>query len=562
MTRYIHKIISVVIAMAIVMSLVLSCSVIALGDVTSGSCGDNIKWSLDSGVLTISGTGDMTDYTEFSLAPWYDLASKVQSVVVSSGVTSVGNMAFYGCTNLTTVKLADSVISLGSSAFSGCYLLVQIYMPGVEEIDRACFYDCKQLVNIELPSSLRNIGEKAFFNCRSLTGVTVPASVTSIGSSAFAYCTNLVYAKILGNIATLEYWTFYGCEVLWQLYLPKTVESVGTSAVSECPQLYFVDYGGKDEVRQELQKQLDEECLLESNSAYKNDVSYTETDGAIVSTVTQIPIRGNDFLPDQEYGTTINANIKDSSGWNDLVDEIIEVMASGEKPTVIVQVQDYDVIEQGALDRLADMDITLTIHTSDNVYFDVSFKDQTASSISGQQNLKVAIVRNEAGSFKKLLGDVVTYTAVLENSTYNTTVRFPLGLDVARQVATLYSIKGNKLTKLSSVIVDDEGMAAYNVAGIVSGKYLIALNVKDISSDEVSIPKTLAKDYGIDPEDSYLTDEHGNKYIVTGTSNKLGISLGTLTLIIVGVLVGSVIFVGGIMIMWNKQQKKKFKTRY
>ena len=556
MTVRTHKLISLIMALAILTSFVLSFSVVGLAEEASGSCGDNVTWSYDCGVLTVSGTGDMADYSEVYPAPWFSFASDIQRVVVSDGVRSIGNMAFYQCVNLTTVKMDSSVVSLGNLAFSDCYSLVQIYMPAVKEIGWACFYDCKALVNLNLPSTLEVIGDKAFYSCKSLAGITIPESVTYLGNSAFSYCSNLVYARVLGRLDVLPYWTFYGCRALWELYLPETIETVEYNAVSECPNLYFVDYGGTQEVKQELQKQLNEECVLRDDETFRNDITYSETDGAIITTVNKLPIRENEYLPEQEYGTTISANIKDSSGWDDLIDEIIDVLSSGEKPNVMVQIQDYDVIEQGVLDELSELDITVTIHTSDNVYWDVVFKDQTSSSISGQQNLSVAIVRNEAGSFANLLGDVVTYTAVLGSNTYNTTVRFPLGLDAARQVATLYSINGKKLTELSSVIVDDEGMAAYNVAGTVSGQYLIALNVSGIEDDKVNIPKTLAKEYGIDYDGSTLTDEDGVQYIITGTTNGLGIGLGTLTLIIVSALVGSILLVGGVMVIWNRRQKK------
>ena len=75
--------------------------------VASGTCGaegdgSNLTWTLDSdGVLTISGTGAMKNYTSSSRAPWYSRRDKIISVAIDSGVTSIGNYAFYGCTGLT-----------------------------------------------------------------------------------------------------------------------------------------------------------------------------------------------------------------------------------------------------------------------------------------------------------------------------------------------------------------------------------------------------------------------------------------------------------------------------
>lgn len=561
MARSINKLISLLLILSFVMSVFVSLFYVAWAEETSGPCGDNVTWKLEAGVLTISGSGDMTDYSEMYPSPWFNHADSIQRVVVENGVVSVGNMAFYQCANLTTVVLAESVTVLGSLTFSDCSSLQQIYMPKVQEMGWACFYDCKALVNIELPYTLTYIGDKAFYGCRSLAGITIPASVTHLGNSTFTYCSNMVYANVLGHIEQLPYWTFYGCSALWELYLPNTINSVEYDAVAECPNLYTIDYGGSIEVKQELQAQLEKECILEQNPTVREDVEYKETTGAIISTVTKVPLKQTDYPQAEEQETTINVNIKDQTGWNDLVDTITQLMGEGKKPNVIVQVQDYTAIEQGTLDRLVDMDVTISIHTSDNIYFDVVLQDQTAESIKGGQNLSVAVSRNPAGSFMKLLGDVVTYTAVIGSNSYNMTVRFPLGTEAARQTATLYSVKNNKVSKLSSVIVDDSGMAEYNLAGTVSGEYLIALNVADIDSNEVNIPRALAKEYGIDFDDDSLTDENGTKYIITGKKNALGISLGTLTLIIVGVLLGSILFVGGIMVMWNKQQKRKLRLR-
>ena len=107
-----------------------------------GTCGTNVTWYLDcNGVLTISGTGAMTNYNSANM-PWYALQDDIKSVVINSGVTSIGNYAFYNCINLTSVSI---------------------------------------------PSSVTTIRPVAFENCTSLTSVTIPSSVTSIGYETFYY---------------------------------------------------------------------------------------------------------------------------------------------------------------------------------------------------------------------------------------------------------------------------------------------------------------------------------------------------------------------------------------
>lgn len=95
----------------------------------SGTCGDNLTWDFANGVLTISGTGAMTNYSSSSSsrAPWYDYRSSIKSVVIEEGVTSIGNYAFNACSGLTSVTIPNSVTSIGSSAFYGCTNLKTVY---------------------------------------------------------------------------------------------------------------------------------------------------------------------------------------------------------------------------------------------------------------------------------------------------------------------------------------------------------------------------------------------------------------------------------------------------
>ena len=75
----------------------------------SGECGDNLTWSLDTdtGVLTISGTGDMYYWDYGSYAPWYSNRSSIKTVVIGDSVTSIGDYAFRGCTGLTSITVKE-----------------------------------------------------------------------------------------------------------------------------------------------------------------------------------------------------------------------------------------------------------------------------------------------------------------------------------------------------------------------------------------------------------------------------------------------------------------------
>ena len=174
----------------------------------SGSCGENVTYSFveSTGILTISGTGYMEDFTSSSKVPWNAYRSSIKKVVINNGVTSIGNEAFDGCTALTSVTIPNSVTSIENSTFDGCTALTSIEIPNsVTSIGNYAFGYCSGLTSIEIPNSVTSIGDYAFGDCTGLTSITIPNSVTSIGLCAFdgtAWYDNqsdgLVYA---GNVA-------------------------------------------------------------------------------------------------------------------------------------------------------------------------------------------------------------------------------------------------------------------------------------------------------------------------------------------------------------------------
>ena len=171
----------------------------------SGTSG-NITWNLDesTGVLTLSGSGTMNDYSyeSSSRAPWYSYRSSITSIVINSGITSIGNYAFYYQTNATSISIPDSVTSIGEYAFYQCTSLTSVTIPnGVTSIGYRVFNGCKGLTSVTIPNGVTSIGEDAFYYCTSLTSVTIPDSVTSIGYEAFSYCTSLTSITFEGNSA-------------------------------------------------------------------------------------------------------------------------------------------------------------------------------------------------------------------------------------------------------------------------------------------------------------------------------------------------------------------------
>ena len=143
--------------------------------VDSGSCGEALTWSLNSaGDLTVSGTGDMADFTAIG-APWAEYRDQVKLVIVGQGVTSIGSSAFQDCKNLETVSLPGSLTALGKAAFLRCGELTNITLPAsLKSVGEDCFTDCEKLVLLDLTGVPDEIMELR----TSLEGtVTLPAGV-------------------------------------------------------------------------------------------------------------------------------------------------------------------------------------------------------------------------------------------------------------------------------------------------------------------------------------------------------------------------------------------------
>ena len=243
---------------------------------SSGTCGNNLKWSVSGTKLTITGTGDM-DWGYSSYSPWDDYKSSITSISIGSKVTSIANDAFDGFVNLQSVDIPNKVKVIGGNAFSGCSNLKSVKIgTGVETIkyhafsncknltsvtfkstskvetfEHNVFYGCSNLMKIELPNSLKIIGSDSFNSCSNLKTVTFGKKLTEIGGSAFRNCDNLTAITIPDSVTAIRYYafydcdrlatvnisekskletieneTFYSCEALKAIYIPKSLKTL------------------------------------------------------------------------------------------------------------------------------------------------------------------------------------------------------------------------------------------------------------------------------------------------------------------------------------------------
>ena len=216
----------------------LPVNALAAETVSSGSCGSNLTWELDSdGTLTISGTGEMKDCYHGDEAPWMTERTKIKRVVIKSGITSIGGAAFYDCSNLADVTVPSSVTKFGESTFSHCTSLTSVEIPnGTTTIGWCMFYGCSSLTSVTIPSSVTAIGAGAFYGCRGLTNIDIPSGVTYIGYRAFSGCNGLTNVELPNGLTGIYEETFQGCN-LDSMSIPGSVKYIDDRVFSYCSRL-------------------------------------------------------------------------------------------------------------------------------------------------------------------------------------------------------------------------------------------------------------------------------------------------------------------------------------
>ena len=225
---------------------------------TGGAAGDGsgVTWQLTENTddpstytLTIRGSGAMEDYLMSSNQPWCSFRKQITSVVVSPGVTSIGNLAFALSRNIIHVDIADSVVSIGEQAFSDCSSLTDITVPqSVTYIDANAFESCTNLSSITLSTNnITSIRPYTFSGCSELSSIVIPDGVTSIQLGAFSNCTKLTSISIPGSVISIGPYAFRDCTNLTSITIPGSVTSIGEHVFTGCTSLNDIRYSGTSE---------------------------------------------------------------------------------------------------------------------------------------------------------------------------------------------------------------------------------------------------------------------------------------------------------------------------
>ena len=269
------------------------------GIVTAADKAAELITGLESGEYNIAVTGELTDVSAIRTALKNNGKAKISlDLSQTTGLTSISNDAFNGCSNLVSVNIPDGVTSIGKSAFYNCSNLISVNIPdSVTSISYSAFQYCSTLSSVAIPNSVISMGANAFSYCSSLKSLNIPASVTSIGKelfndctslteltvsednstyksdgnciytrdgkiliaaaagltsvtildgvtsideSVFTYCISLTSVTIPDGVIFIGEYAFYGCSSLTDVNIPDSVTSIGYAAFNECSSLTSV----------------------------------------------------------------------------------------------------------------------------------------------------------------------------------------------------------------------------------------------------------------------------------------------------------------------------------
>lgn len=228
------------------------------GDI-HGTCGDDLSWSLsDDGVLTISGTGPMTEWTYESQTPWVYYKTMITAVIIEKGATSIGSHAFHNFDSMTTITIPDGILTIGKEALRSCDVLTELKIPdsvttlgsyvaaecnavrilevggGVTSMGDHAFYQMRTVEQVILHEGITHIGEYSISGCYALESLVVPDSVTSMNRWSLAFNSALRDARLPAGLTQIPAHLFQSCTSLEAVNIPETVTSIGDGAFGGC----------------------------------------------------------------------------------------------------------------------------------------------------------------------------------------------------------------------------------------------------------------------------------------------------------------------------------------
>ena len=169
-----------------------------------------------------------------------------KNTIIPDGIVSIGKAAFYDCNNLVSINIPDGITRIENSAFFSCESLSNVVIPeSVEEIGSGAFDYCRSITSLKLPSNLTKINSWTFDNCSGLKSITIPEKVTDIDDGAFSFCDNLEEVKLPDGLERIGDCTFAYCKKLNNIEIPSSILSIGEGAFSKSYELKNITFAGR-----------------------------------------------------------------------------------------------------------------------------------------------------------------------------------------------------------------------------------------------------------------------------------------------------------------------------
>lgn len=225
-------------------------SVISIGESAFENCSSLISITLPDSITSIGdlaffGTAyykDKSNWTNATLYIGNHLIVAEKSIsgnfIVNKETKCIGDSAFFGCSNLTSIAFVESITNIGRWSFRECNGLTSISLPcGAKSIGGGAFEGCTNLSSIDIPANIMSIGNGAFYGCVNLASIVIPDSITSIEDSTFSGCIGLKAVTIPNSVTSIGDSAFKGCTSLTSITIPNGVMRIGSCAFCNCTKL-------------------------------------------------------------------------------------------------------------------------------------------------------------------------------------------------------------------------------------------------------------------------------------------------------------------------------------
>ncbi len=556
------------------------------------SCGDNLTWSYSAGTLTITGSGEMDDYRDGGFAPWYEFRENIIKVNLPEGLTSVGNFAFIGCSNLKMISIPDKVLNIGSYAFASCKKLTSVKIgAAVRVIGESAFYNCYAINVISLPYGVEEIGSSAFYRCESLTAIKIHHNVKKMGTSVFAYCKSLVRAEIDAPLKKLPAWTFYGCKILSEVSLKETIEDIENNAFKECDILAGVFYPSDEGSRaEEIEDKItaDVPTFGVSGNLSSGTIPDSTTAGSFeeidsnTGTQTNITVwRDSDIFMEysvtrdvvngafsDKYTVTFQLTLEKQSAWDKAIEQLTKSINSlkdqigKDQFTLKVYLKNDAKTSKKLTDLITGVNVKVEVMSATGSVWRVNGMDL----VEKEDIVEAAppphdfshTVQDASQEIKDKVGTddcfELTFTESMEEKA-EILVQLPPTTADKDSNAFLYQVEENgDTTRLQAVKVDNDGVAHFYLANTDKDtQYVVGVNVPGEKTDDVIIPDEL-----LDRDTmNAITRLEQIEFVATGRREVNGLGLGEIMIFTFVGLALTMIVVGVVMFFWNKKRLER-----